>query len=123
MSTQLTLQLDSSLAERYRCVRDVCAAGIYQRGLKRMAGDLEMAPGNLSASLAGDGRSLSTDHLEKYIEISGDVSPILYLVARFIGIDAEQLQVARQARIETLLTEVQSLLKEVPKTVRKTGSK
>lgn len=118
MSQQLTLQLDSSLAERYRCVRDVCAAGIYQRGLKRIAGDLEMAPGNLSAALAGDGRCLSTDAMERYIEVSGDVSPILYLVAKFIGIDAEQLQVARQARIETLLTEVSALLKEVPRTAR-----
>lgn len=115
MATQLTLQLDSSLAERYRCVRDVVAAGVYQRGLKRIAPDLEMAPGNLSSALAGVERHLSTDTMERYVETTGDVTPILYLVARFVGFDPEQLAAARSARIETLLTEVSALLKEVPR--------
>lgn len=42
---QLTLEYEPSLLDRYSCLRDSVAAGVYQRGLKRVAGDLDMAPG------------------------------------------------------------------------------
>jgi hypothetical protein len=53
--------------------------------------------------------------MEKYIVESGDTSPVLYLVAKFIGFNEEQLAAARAARIETLLTEANALLREVPR--------
>ena len=114
MSSQLTLQLDSELVERYRYAREVVAHGVYQRGLKRTAGDLDMAPGNLSSALANDGRCLSCDAMELYIEKTGDTSPILYLVAKFIGFDAEQIALARQVRTEALLAEAISLMRTTP---------
>lgn len=110
MSQQLTLSLEPDLTARYRCTRDVVAAGVYQRGLKRIAAEIEQSPGSLSSALAGDGRHLSTDALELYIEKTGDVTPVLYLVARFIGSNAEQIAAARDARIEVLLSEVAGLL-------------
>lgn len=118
MASQLTLQLDASLAERFRNVRECIASGVYQRGLKRIAADLDIAPGNLSSALSGDGRCLSVDNMEKYIAETGDTSPVLYLVAKYIGFDEAQLAAARAVRIEALLTEANSLLREVPRTVR-----
>lgn len=83
---QLTLQFEGGLTQRFRHVRDACAQGIYQRGLKRMASEIEMAPGNLSAALADDSqRKFGVDDLELYIQRSGDLTPIYYLVERYLG--------------------------------------
>lgn len=83
---QLTLELDPGLTDRFRNVRDVVAQGVYQRGLKRMAAELDMAPGNLSVALGDDGpRHLSVDALERYVQVSGDLTPIYYLVERYLG--------------------------------------
>lgn len=112
MSQQLTLSFDADLAMRYRCLRDVVAAGAYPRTLQRVAADIDMAPSNLSSALSGDGRCLSVDQLEKYIEKTGDVTPIHYLVARFIGSNAEQLIAARDARIEAGIAELLQLVSE-----------
>lgn len=106
MGQQLTLSLDTHLAEKYRCVRDVVAAGVYQRGLKQCAANLDMAPGNLSVALAGDNRCLSVDSLEAYLATTGDMTPIHYLIARYIGSSAEQIAAARDAHIELMLTEL-----------------
>ena len=69
---QLTLELEPGLTQRFRCARDAVAQGVYQRGLKRIAGDLDMAPGNLSVALGDDGvRHLSLDHFERYLGDQG----------------------------------------------------
>lgn len=83
---QLTLELEPGLTQRFRCVRDAVAQGTYQRGLKRVAADLDMAPGNLSVALSDDGpRHLSADALERYVQTTGDLTPIYYLVERYLG--------------------------------------
>lgn len=83
---QLTLELDPGLTQRFRNVRDAVAQGVYQRGLKRVAADLDMAPGNLSVALADDGvRHLSVDALERYVQTTGDLTPVYYLVERYLG--------------------------------------
>lgn len=51
-----------------------------------MAAELDMAPGNLSVALGDEGsRKFGVDELERYIERSGDLTPIYYLVERFLG--------------------------------------
>jgi len=83
---QLTLELEPGLTQRFRCARDAVAQGVYQRGLKRIAGDLDMAPGNLSVALDNDGvRHLSLDHFERYLQVTGDLTPLYYLVERYLG--------------------------------------
>ena len=106
---QLTLDLEPGLTERYRNLRECIAAGVYRRGLKRVAGDLDIAPGNLSAQLGDESqRNFSVDSLERYIETTGDVTPVHYLVARFLqkdgGDDTETLKALR------LMEEAQQLL-------------
>lgn len=83
---QMTLDLDEGLLMAHRSVRECVAAGIYRRGLKRSAGDLDLAPGNLSAALGDEShRKFSVDELERYIQTSGDKNPVYYLVAKYLG--------------------------------------
>lgn len=83
---QLTLELDPGLTQRFRCARDAVAQGVYRRGLKVTAADLDMAPGNLSVALGDDGvRHLSLDAFERYLQVTGDLTPLYYLVERYLG--------------------------------------
>lgn len=83
---QLTLELEAGLTQRFRCARDAVAQGVYRRGLKATAADLEMAPGNLSVALGDDGvRHLSLDAFERYLQVTGDLTPLYYLVERYLG--------------------------------------
>ena len=107
---QMTLDLDTGMTDRFRSVKEVVAAGVYRRGLKRCAGDLDVAPGNLSVQLAGDGqRHFDTDLLERYIEVTGDKSPIYYLVARYCGDQGAARDEALE-RVQSLLSELPALL-------------
>lgn len=108
---QLILKLNPDLTTRYRNLRDVVAQGVYQRGLKRIAAELDTAPGNLSVSLAdrdhGDHtRKFGVDDLELYISKTGDKTPILYLVEKFMGDQAA----ARDEAME----QVKAMLADLP---------
>ena len=86
---QLTLNFEPGLADRYGSLRECIATGVYQRGLKRVAIDLDQAPSNLSVQLSEDhSRNFSVDSLEKYIEKTGDTAPVMYLIERFLAADA-----------------------------------
>lgn len=83
---QLTLQFDETLISVHRTLRDCVAAGVYKRGLKGVAADLDLSPGNLSVALSDDPhRKFSVDELERYVQTTGDKSPIYYLVAKYLG--------------------------------------
>ena len=110
---QLALPWDPTITERFRCVRDVVAQGVYRRGLKRCAADMDMAPGNLSVALGDDGiRHLSVDALEKYIQASGDVEPVLYLAVRYCARLLDADEAAKTARMEALMAEMRELIGE-----------
>lgn len=113
---QLTLDLDTNLTDRFRSVKECVAAGIYRRGLKRMAGELDVAPGNLSVQLSDDGqRNFDTDTMERYIEKTGDKTPIYFLVAKYCG--------DRSATRDEALERVQELLGELPGLLSTVGLK
>ena len=81
---QLTLSFEPGITERYSSLRECVATGVYQRGLKRVAIDLDQAPSNLSVQLSEDpSRHFSVDSLERYIAATGDRTPIEYLIAKF----------------------------------------
>lgn len=82
---QLTLSFEPGLAERYTCLRECIAASVYRNGLSNTAIDLDVAPGNLSVQISADpSRHFSVDSLERYIEKTGDTTPIHYLAAKFL---------------------------------------
>lgn len=113
-SDQLTLDFTPGITDRFTSLRECIAAGIYQRGLGRVAIDLNMAPGNLSVKLSEDPtRSFSVDSLESYIGKTGDTQPILYLIERFLTPsekpkNSEQVK-ALQAQAAELLRQIQTL--------------
>ncbi|WP_256583815.1 hypothetical protein [Burkholderia singularis] len=107
---QLLLDFEPGLVDRYRNVRECVAQGVYQRGLKRVAMDLDQAPGNLSAQLADDTqRYFSIDSFERYLETSGDMTPLYYLCEKFLG-DKRDGKRAAIDRIQRLAPELIELL-------------
>ena len=106
----MTLDLDCDLLDRYRSVKECVAAGVYRHGLKRAAGDLDMAPGNLSVALSGDGqRHFDIDKLEQYIKATGDKTPIYFLVAKYCG-DTSAARDEALERVQSMLGELPTLL-------------
>ncbi len=117
--SQLTLSFDLDLTERYSNLRECVTSCIYQRGLKRVAMDLDKAPGNLSRELGGDSdRHFSVEALERFIQTQNDLTPIYYLIARYMGNQAEA-EAATIRRLEDLLGEVRSVVGQVQQ--KKTG--
>lgn len=113
---QMTLDLDTQLTERFRSAKEAMAAGVYRRGLKRCAADLDVAPGNLSVMLSADGqRHPDVDLLERYVEMTGDRTPIYYLVAKHCGDSGA----SRDEAIERM----QGLLAELPQLLASVGAK
>ena len=110
MTTQLTLDLEPGLTERHSSLLDCVAACIYSRGLKRVAGDINKAPGNLSRELGGESdRHFSVSALEAYIQTQGDLTPIYYLIARYMR-DQAAAEGATLRRVEGLMREVAALM-------------
>mgnify|MGYP003443030078 FL=1 len=109
---QMTLSFEGGLVDRYGCLREVVATGIYQRGLKRTAIDLDTAPSNLSVKLSDDpSRSFSVELLEKYIETSGDMTPIYYLVEKFLR-QPDATQSAALAQLGPILAQLAPLMRQ-----------
>lgn len=104
---QLTLNFEPGLAERYGSLRECIATGVYQRGLKRVAIDLDQAPSNLSVQLSEDSsRNFSVDSLEKYIEKTGDTAPVMYLIERFLAKDAQNESAKKVAAMRAKMAEM-----------------
>lgn len=109
---QLTLSFEPGLSDRYGSLRECVATGVYQRGLKRVAIDLDQAPSNLSVQLSDDpSRHFSVDNLERYIERTKDLTPVYYLVEKFIK-PRDGRQEAALAQLPALAEQLQEMLKQ-----------
>jgi hypothetical protein len=109
MSSKIvTLSIDHGLSRVHNSLRSVCAQGVYQRGLKSVALSIRRDPGNLSRELAANGRGFSVDSLETYIEKTGDVASIYYLIERFLIAKADD-NAATIAEASHLLLQLQQL--------------
>jgi hypothetical protein len=110
-ANQLTLDFEPGLVERYGSLRECIATGVYQRGLKRVAIDLDQAPSNLSVQLSEDpSRHFSVDSLERYIDATGDKTPVLYLIEKYFA-DQNAKQDAAQAELMNMLAALPGLMK------------
>jgi hypothetical protein len=121
---QLTLSFEPDLKDRHRNLLDCMAACIYQRGLKTIAADLEKAPGNLSRELGGDSdRHFSVESLERYIQVTGDTTPIKYLIARYMG-DQARTEAETMSRVHDMLGQMALMVGQIratPKRGRSNG--
>lgn len=109
---QLTLVFEPGLTERHLSLRDCVASGVYQRGLGRVAIDLNKAPGNLSVELSEEpSRNFSVDSLEIYIQKSGDITPIHYLIEKFLQ-DKANSQAHAMAQLGPILAQLAPLMRQ-----------
>jgi hypothetical protein len=97
-NNQLTLDFEAGLVERYPTLLDCIRNGAYtnRNPLKTIAADMDVSQSDLSRKLSGnpeDPRRFSVDDLEKYIEKTGDLTPIYYLIEKHL--QDEQMRQAR----------------------------
>lgn len=85
---QLSLDFEPGLTERHRallsCVRE--CAHKHSHPMKAIAADMDLSESDLSRKMSGhqdDPRRLSVDELVRFIEVTGDVTPINWLIERF----------------------------------------
>lgn len=96
---QLSLTFEPGLAQRSRTLREHLAVRVYAAGLTWVAGMIDVSPSHLTEKLAGassDGkpRCMTVDELEAYIDQTGDVSPVYYLIDKFLRDPSAQQQEA-----------------------------
>lgn len=94
-TSQMTLDFEAGLVERFPSLLDCVRNGAYtnRNPLKTIAADMDMSQSDLSRKLAGnpdDPRRLSVDDFEKYVDKTGDVTPIYYLVEKFLQDDSHR---------------------------------
>lgn len=116
-TSQLTLDFEPGLADRHEsllaCVRQ-CAYG-HRNPLKTIAADMDQSQSELSRKLSGshdDPRRFSVDDLEKFVKATGDITPILYLVEKYLA-DEEAKQRAAHQQLAKMLPDVLALIKAV----------
>lgn len=86
---QLTLNFDAGLVEAYPSCREFIAHRVHHQGRpqKAIAADMDYSPSHLSRKCAqgpDDSMRLTLDDLERFIEVTGDTSPVLYLVEKYL---------------------------------------
>lgn len=106
--TQMKLELEPGLAQRYRDQRECFAACVYRAGLGKVAIACDVSPGNLSQMLSGD-RNLDPRVIETYMREFKDNTPAMYWAARWCQ-DADQQQAQALAALPGLVAQIQSLL-------------
>lgn len=111
---QLTLDFEAGLIDRYGSLRECIATGVYQRGLKRVAIDLDTAPSNLSVQLSEDpSRHFPVDSFERYLETTGDMTPLYYLIEKFLA--------EKKASQDATMQEAMRLLAQLAPAMKKMG--
>lgn len=122
--TQLTLNFETDLAERFGSLREFMAYRVHvqSKPMKTIAADMDLSPSTLSRKLApgdGDTQRLNVDDLEAYIQKTGDTACIDYLAAKFLGTDEDRAARALQ-RFETIIADAAAALASLKATpVRK----
>lgn len=87
---QLTLNFEAGLSDCYSSCREYAQALIHQQGrpIKTIAADMDFSPSQLSRKLAqspGDSARFTLDDLELFMQVTGDTSPIKYLVDKYLA--------------------------------------
>lgn len=91
--TEAQLAEAHALATQYGSLRALMSARAEAMGLRAFADCVKQdSMGNVARALRGDGRKVPVEWLERYIEHTGDRSPILFLVGKHVDADEELLK-------------------------------
>jgi len=103
---QITINFDAGLTESYPTCREFIGARIHQLGIeqrkqhKTIAADMDLSPSKLTRKIAqADTSRFTLDDFEKYIDVTGDKKPLLYLIEKYLTTPDEE---ALRKQIETL---------------------
>jgi hypothetical protein len=104
---QLTLNFEAGYSETYPSCREFVQARVHQQGRpqKAIAADMDYSPSDLSRKLAqgpDDSRRFTLDDLERFIEVTGDVTPVYFLIEKFLigsGKDEQIAELERQLSV------------------------
>lgn len=110
---QLTLNFEAGLSECYGSCREYAQALIHQQGrpVKVIAADMDLSPSQLSRKLAqspGDSARFTLDDLELFMQVTGDTSPIKYLIDKYLA-NATSKKIEDMERELALLKQKQSI--------------
>lgn len=115
-SHQMSIDFEPGLAERHQsaldCVRE--CAYTHKHPLKTLAADMDMSQSELSRKLAhnpDDPRRFTLDDLEKFLTATGDMTPIYYLVEKFLE-DYDLRQRRALAELVKLAPQLAALIKQ-----------
>jgi hypothetical protein len=115
-SHQMSIDFEPGLAERHQsaldCVRE--CAYTHKHPLKTLAADMDMSQSELSRKLAhnpDDPRRFTLDDLERFIAATGDVTPIYYLIEKYIE-DADLRQRRALSELANLAPQLAALIKQ-----------
>ncbi len=112
--SQMTLSFEPGIASRHLSLRDCMVQQVYARGHGRIASLLDMAPSKLTEKLAGVDsagkvRGMTLDDFERYLEKSGDPTPIYYLLDKFLR-DPAVAQQEALGRLAALADQLPAML-------------
>jgi len=97
---QLTLNFEPGLTARYPDWHATLAHAVYasRKGLSGVAADLDVSPSDLTKRLSHDeNRPLRADQAVRIIESTGDLTPIYWLIEKFLrDADAQRVQAIQQ---------------------------
>lgn len=115
-ATQLTIDFTPGLSERHPsllgCIRE-CAYS-HRNPLKTIAADMDMSQSELSRKLAenpDDPRRLSVEDMVRFIQATGDTTPIQWLIERFMQ-DDELKQRRAMAELTKAMPGILALIKQ-----------
>lgn len=104
---QLSLSLEPVFSECWSTLREFVQhrAHMSDRQMKWIAAEMDLSPSQFSRKLAesaSDSARLTCGDLEAFIEATGDTTPIVYLVEKFITRNKDE----RIAELEAQLAEL-----------------
>lgn len=115
-SRQMTLDFEPGLTERHSsllgCIREV--AYTQRQPLKTIAAEMDLSVSDLSRKLTSnpeDSRRFSVDDLEKFLRVTGDMTPIYWLIEQFLE-DADVRQRRALAELSKMMPQLAALLKQ-----------
>jgi DNA-binding MarR family transcriptional regulator len=87
---QLAIDLNPDVTKAYGSCREYIGTLVHRqkKSQKEIAADMDYSPSDLSRKLAqspNDSRRFTLDDLENFIEVTGELEPIIYLVTKFMA--------------------------------------
>lgn len=89
ISQQLTLSFEPGLTERHKTLLACARESVYRskKALKAIAADMDLSESALSRKLSEnpeDRRTFSLDDLEQSLNATGDLTPIYWLIEKYL---------------------------------------